>query len=211
MFIAFEGIEGSGKSTLVEGVAKGLRKRGRNVLTTREPGASPLGKKLRALLLDLRTENLTKEAEIFLFLADRAQHVNAVIRPALQAGKIVLCDRYQDSTIAYQGYGRGLDMDELISACKLASGGLEPDIVFLLDLPVEEGLRRAAMRNLEKGIAFSEGRFDGESMAFHKRVAEGYSALAEKNAARTIILNGLADKEELVNQCLDFLHLPPIN
>lgn len=174
MFITFEGIEGSGKSSVMDRVQEHLEGQGYNVLRTLEPGGSRLGRELRRILLGMESTDLTGQAELFLYLADRAQHVATVIRPALEAGKIVLSDRYADSTIAYQGYGRGLDVKLLHTFNDVAVDGLWPDLTLLLDVPPEEGLRRALTRNMREGKAETEGRFEAESMAFHNTVREGY-------------------------------------
>ena len=163
MFITLEGIEGSGKGSVIADLAAHLREVGRDVLLTREPGGCPLGEALRAQLLDMRNAGITAEAELFLYLADRAQHVREVIVPAMQAGKLVLCDRYSDSTLAYQGYGRGRDPDLLRSLDDFASGGLKPDLTLLLDLPAEIGLARARARNELENKVESEGRFEAET------------------------------------------------
>ncbi len=174
MFITFEGIEGSGKSTVMDRVEQHLAAQGYDVLRSREPGGSRLGKELRRILLDMQSTDLTGESELFLYLADRAQHVATVIRPALEAGKIVLCDRYADSTVVYQGYGRGLDPKLLHTLNDVAVGGLWPDLTLLFDLTPEQGLKRALTRNVREGLDQSEGRFEAESLAFHDKVREGY-------------------------------------
>lgn len=158
-------------------------------MLTREPGGCNLGRSLRSILLDGRTRGLSSRAELFLFLADRAQHVAEIVRPALEAGQIVLCDRYTDSTLAYQGYGRGLDTEYLRRLNDAATGGLAPDLTLLLDLPVRCGLGRAGERNRIKGLVVSEGRFDSESLDFHERVRTGYRALAEEEPERFAIID----------------------
>ena len=169
MFLTVEGIEGAGKSTFIGLLEDELVKRGVDFLRTREPGGCALGRQIRPLLLDV-SQNVSDRAELFLFLADRAQHVADTIRPALERGQWVICDRYADSTIAYQGYGRGMDPEELQRLNDYATGGLWPDITFLLDLPVEEGLGRALARNGREGLTKSEGRFEAEALAFHQRI-----------------------------------------
>ena len=164
MFVTFEGIEGSGKSTALRLLAGLLS--------------------LRPILLDARTRGLSSRAELHLFLADRAQHVAEIIRPALEAGQTVLCDRFSDSTLAYQGYGRGHDVERLRRINAQATGGLAPDLTLLLDLSVSEGLERAGERNRAEGTVVSEGRFDAESLDFHERVRAGYLALAEAEPER---------------------------
>lgn len=173
MFISFEGIEGAGKSTAINYLAGFLQENGHDPLCTREPGGCALGRSLRSILLDARTRELSSRAELFLFLADRAQHVAEIIRPALEAGQTVLCDRYTDSTLAYQGHGRGLDTEYLQRLNQAATGGLQPELTLLLDLPVRCGLMRAGERNRLEGLVVSEGRFDAESLDFHERVRQG--------------------------------------
>ncbi len=201
MFITFEGIEGAGKTTALNYLAGFLQRRGYDCLCTREPGGCTLGRNLRPILLDARTRTLAGRAELFLFLADRAQHVAEVIRPALEAGQIVLCDRYTDSTLAYQGYGRGLDTDYLRRLNEAASGGLQPQLTLLFDLPVRCGLMRAGERNRTEGLTFSEGRFDSESLDFHERVRLGYRALAEEEPERFAIVDAAQPPEDVVLQC----------
>jgi len=149
----------------------------------------------------VRTGGLASRAELFLFLADRAQHVTEVIRPALEAGQVVLCDRFTDSTLAYQGYGRGLDTEYLRSLNIAATGGLEPDLTLLLDLPVRCGLERAGERNRSAGMVIAEGRFDSESLDFHERVRRGYRALAEEEPERFAIIDASQPPEDVVLQC----------
>lgn len=205
MFVTFEGIEGSGKSTALRLLAAHLQQRGHDPVLTREPGGSALGRSLRPILLDTRTRGLSSRAEIHLFLADRAQHVAEVIRPALEAGQTVLCDRFSDSTLAYQGYGRGHDVERLRLINAQAIGGLTPDITFLLDLEVSEGLERAGKRNRAKGTVVSEGRFDSESLHFHQRVREGYLALAEAEPERIAVIDAAQEPEDVLIQCLSAL------
>ena len=202
MFITFEGIEGSGKSTALTLLAQELERRGFDVLRTREPGGCGLGRAIRPILLDARTRSLNMRAELYLFLADRAQHVAEVIRPALEAGQIVLCDRYTDSTLAYQGYGRGLDPEKLRRINEMATGGLVPDLTLLMDLPVGLGLERAGLRNQRLGTVLSEGRFDAESMDFHERVRQGYLALAEEEPQRIACINAEQRPEDVLLQGL---------
>ncbi|SDF94786.1 dTMP kinase [Desulfovibrio legallii] len=201
MFVSFEGIEGAGKSTVMETLAAYLTAHGLDPVLTREPGGCALGRSLRSLLLDARIRGLSSRAELFLFLADRAQHVAEVVRPALEAGQIVLCDRYTDSTLAYQGYGRGLDTEYLRRLNDAATGGLAPDLTLLLDLPVRCGLGRAGERNRNKGLLVSEGRFDNESLDFHERVRRGYRALAEEEPERFAIIDAAQPPEDVALQC----------
>lgn len=202
MFISFEGIEGSGKSTAQRLLDEHLQGLGYDPLLTREPGGCALGRSLRPILLDARTRGLSSRAELYLFLADRAQHVAEVIRPALEAGQTVLCDRYADSTLAYQGYGRGLDPEHLRRINDMATGGLMPDLTLLLDLPVHCGLERAGLRNREEGTVLSEGRFDAESLEFHERVRQGYRSLAAEEPERFAIIDAAQPPEDVVLQCI---------
>lgn len=202
MFITLEGIEGSGKSTAQRLLAEHLEDKGYFVVSTREPGGSALGRKLRALLLDSRTTQLRNRAELFLFLADRAQHVSEVIRPALDEGHMVLCDRYADSTISYQGYGRGMDIDQLVQVNDLAISGLWPQLTLLLDLSPQLGLERAGRRNHEDGTIISEGRFDSESMVFHTRVRQGYLERAAAEPDRFAIIDASLPADDVFLQCI---------
>ena len=202
MFITVEGIEGSGKSTALTLLSQDMERRGFDVLLTREPGGCGLGRAIRPIVLDARTRSLNMRAELYLFLADRAQHVAEVIRPALEAGQIVLCDRYTDSTLAYQGYGRGLDPEKLRHINDMATGGLTPDLTLLMDLPVTVGLERAGLRNQRQGTILSEGRFDAESVDFHERVRQGYLALAEEEPQRFARINAEQRPEDVLLQCL---------
>lgn len=205
MFVTFEGIEGSGKSTAMRLLAAHLQERGHDPVLTREPGGSSLGRSLRPILLDARTCGLSSRAEIHLFLADRAQHVAEIIRPALEAGQTVLCDRFSDSTLAYQGYGRGHDLEHLRLINAQAIGGLAPDLTFLLDLEASEGLERAGRRNRAAGTVVSEGRFDSESLNFHERVRKGYLALAQAEPERISVIDASRQPEDVLFQCLSAL------
>ncbi len=189
MFITLEGIEGSGKSSVIENMTQYLKDAGQDVLLTREPGGCNLGLALRAQLLDPQNTNLSDNAELLLYLADRAQHVHEVIKPALASGKLVICDRYADSTLAYQGYGRGQDLDLLRRMNDFAVQDAWPDLTLLLDLPVEKGLARAKQRNILENKVGVEDRFEDEAMAFHSRVRDGFLALAEKEPKRFVVLN----------------------
>ena len=195
MFITFEGIEGAGKSTQIAMAESWLRGLGRDVLITRQPGGCSMGLELRRILLDARNTHLDPTAELFLYLADRAQHVAEVIRPALAAGRAVLCDRYHDSTVAYQGFGRGLDVKRLTELGRMATGGLSPDVTVLLDLPVAEGLARARGRNIAAGASQAEGRFEALEMDFHQRVRDGFLALAAREPDRFAVTQATGSPE----------------
>lgn len=202
MFITFEGIEGSGKSTVMEMLAQHLENKGFEVCRTREPGATRLGRALRSILLDARTEHLADRAELFLFLADRAQHVAEIILPAIEEEQIVLCDRYMDSTLVYQGAGRGMDPDRMRSLNDMAVCGMLPDLTLLFDLSVETGLSRAGARNCENGTVISEGRFEAESMAFHSRVRSAYLELAAEEPDRISIIDAEQAPDDVLLQCI---------
>jgi dTMP kinase len=190
MLITFEGIEGCGKSTQAMQVRKWLHDLGQPVVLSREPGGTAIGRSLRTLLLDSANNHLCAQAELFLYLADRAQHVHEVIKPALEAGIIVVVDRFADSTVVYQGFGRGLDVPMVQGLNELAVDKVCPDLTFILDLPPEIGLQRANSRNQEQGTVQSEGRFEAESLAFHSRLREGYLSLAANEKDRFVIING---------------------
>ena len=206
MFLTIEGIEGAGKSTFIGLLEDELVKRGVDFLRTREPGGCALGRQIRPLLLDA-SQKVSDRAELFLFLADRAQHVADTIRPALERGQWVICDRYADSTIAYQGYGRGMDPEELQKLNDYATGGLWPDITFLLDLPAEVGLGRALARNGREGLTQSEGRFEAEALAFHQRIREGFLARAARWPQRFRVLDAAQTPDAIVAQAMK--HLAP--
>ena len=193
-FVTFEGVEGSGKSTHLRLLARALREAGREVVETREPGGTSLGQSLRDLLLTPASAAPDPLAELLLYCADRAQHAAEVIRPALAAGRIVLCDRFSDSTIAYQGYGRGLDLDTVDTLDARARGGLEPDLTFLLDCPAEAGLARALARS---GAA---DRFEQESIAFHEAVRRGFHALAAAAPRRYRVIDTTPPAAEVGEQ-----------
>lgn len=193
VFITFEGPEGSGKSTQVRLLVTWLRSRGVNVLATREPGGTPVGDRIRQLLLDPALTSLTPEAEVLLFSASRAQLVRQVIRPHLEQGGIVVCDRFADSTLAYQGYGRGLDLDMLRTITRFATDGLVPDLTFLLDIPVAEGLARK-----REGTGEDDwNRMEREVLAYHERVRAGYLALAAAEPDRWYVLDAREDVDTL--------------
>jgi dTMP kinase len=181
-------MEGAGKSTLLESLNARLLGMGRATLLTREPGGSELGRGLRAALL-AADSRLNPEAELFLFLADRAQHVSERIRPALKRGLDVLCDRYVDSTLAYQGFGRGLDVGKVRELCALATGNLWPDVTLVLDIGVDEGLRRAMARHQSRGSLEAEGRFETCPREFHHRIRQGFLELAAREPARLRVLD----------------------
>ncbi|MGQ5701899.1 dTMP kinase [Sandaracinobacteroides sp. A072] len=175
-FIAFEGGEGAGKSTQIRRLAERLRAHGEDVVETREPGGTPGAEEIRQLFVTGEAGRWVAETDALLVSAARADHVARLIRPALEAGRTVLCDRFVHSTLAYQGHGKGLPMDVLHAIHDFATGGLWPDAVLWLDLPVEEGLARSTRRLATGGVA--EQRFEQLDLAYHQRVREGFAALA---------------------------------
>jgi dTMP kinase len=185
-FITLEGIEGSGKTTQAALLADALRARGKQVIMTREPGGTRAGELIRAIFLDSRIA-LEVTAELLLVLADRAQHVREKLGPALEAGQIVISDRYADSTVAYQGYGRGLDLKLVRDLNRLASGGITPDLTIVLDCSPETGLERSKAR--ARGAVDIHDRFEGEQLAFHCRVRDGFRAIAREEPARVVLLD----------------------
>ncbi len=184
IFISFEGPDGSGKTTQINLLGRWLRELGYDVLITREPGGTEIGDRIRAILLDPSHTEMCPEAEVLLFSAARAQIVREVIRPHLDGGGWVLCDRYADSTLAYQGYGRGLNLEVLRVITEFATDGLKPDLTVCLDLPVEEGLKR---RRQARGAEWN--RLDAEQLAFHRRVRQGYLDMAAADPGRWLVLD----------------------
>jgi dTMP kinase len=187
-FITFEGIDGCGKTTQMRILAAALRAEGWDVVETVEPGGTDIGRLIRKILLDPASKDLTSRAELLLYFASRAQNVEQVIRPALAAGSIVLCDRFTDSTLAYQGHGRGLDQEMILSLDRIACRGLEPGVTILIDIDLETSRDRTRVRNEREGSG--ETRLDDESAAFHGRVRKGYRAIAEANRARVVTIDG---------------------
>ena len=190
MFITLEGIEGSGKTTQLRKLAERIP----NVLVTKEPGGTPTADRIRAILLDTR-EKIDPVAELFLFAASRRQHVMEVIRPALAEGRVVLCDRFTDATLAYQGFGRRLDLDRLRWLNEWATDSLHPHVTLIFDLPEEMGLTRARSRNSTAPV--DEGRFELEDLRFHRRVREGYLALAASEPQRYAVIDAASTPEEV--------------
>lgn len=196
--ISFEGGDGSGKTTQLKLLDKYLASRGKSCLSTREPGGTTLGEMIRKILLEAGKVEIASPTELFLYLADRAQHVHEVIRPALASGRLVLCDRFTDSTLAYQGYGRGVDLDMLRRLNQVASHGITPDVTFLLDCPVEVGLSRTAQRNMNlKSGGSREDRFEQERADFHERVRRGFLELARAEPKRIYVLDAACPTEEV--------------
>ncbi len=197
IFITVEGIEGCGKSTQAKILRRYLEKKGFEVILTREPGGTEIGNQIRRILLDRKNKKIIPVAELLLYAASRAQHVNEVISPGIAEGKIVICDRFSDATTAYQGYGRGLDRKLIFLLDKISTGGLVPDLTIVLDLPEEIGLERAKKRNREMGISEGEGRIEEESLTFHRKVRKGYLKIASSNKKRVRVINSLSNINEI--------------
>ena len=206
LFITFEGLDGSGKTTQIKRLAAWLKKRGLPAVVTRQPGGTSTGDRIRALVLDSRATGLAPMTEMALMVADRAQAVSEVIQPALDAGKIVLCDRFTDSTEAYQGGGRELGSQVVLDLHRLICGNLQPDLTLLLLPPLEaalgRNLARARSRNqrTEEQTGSDEGRFEAEQDAFHHRVWEKYQEIAAREPARVVLIAGEPTIEEVHEQ-----------
>jgi dTMP kinase len=197
-FITFEGIDGSGKSTQMRMLAGRLRAEGHDVFEAVEPGGTAIGRQIRRILLDSSNQDLRPITELLLYFASRAQNVEECILPALSTGKIVLCDRFTDSTLAYQGYARGLGEETVLALDRIACHGLAPDITLLIDLDVETGLARVQKRNA--GAADVETRMDDQSLEFHRKVREAYLALAKQHADRFRIVDGRGAPEAVAEK-----------
>ncbi|MFN8390949.1 MAG: dTMP kinase [Bdellovibrionota bacterium] len=215
-FITIEGIEGAGKSTLRSRLSDFAASLSLEVVITREPGATVLGQSVRSIVLDPKNKKIHPVAELMLFCADRAQHLEEVVRPALERGAIVFCDRYVHSTIAYQGYGRGLDRARLEQLNALVTQGLMPDLVLLLDLPPEVGLDRARQRTRKASGSFqaqeiqdalagshSWSRFEEQELAFHQRVRSGFLELAKDPVNNIVVLNAAQNPEQVAEAAID--------
>lgn len=191
LFITLEGPDGCGKTCQIPGMAEYLRGRGVDVITTREPGGTPISEQIRDVIMSMRNKAMHPRTEILLFQSARAQHVEEVIRPALQAGKVVICDRFTDSTMAYQGYGHQTDLVFLRQLLDFTTGSLKPDLTFLLDVDVETGLKRRQAGGGEWN------RLDDYDLAFHERVREGYHQLSAQEPARWVTIDARQSKENI--------------
>jgi dTMP kinase len=199
LLITFEGGEGAGKTTLIENLSARLASLGISVLKTREPGGTPFGERVRHVLLGSGGEPMSPYAELCLFLASRAQHIQDVIGPALQQKKVVLCDRFNDSTIVYQGAARGLGMHEVAKVCAFICQGLEPHLTFYLDIEPKLGLERALHRSEGKD------RMEAEGLPFHQKIRDAYLALARQNPKRLHLLDATRPPSQVLEQALPFL------
>ncbi|MDQ4075896.1 MAG: dTMP kinase [Chloroflexota bacterium] len=203
MFITFEGPEGGGKTTQIRMLAGWLVEQGYEVVTTREPGGTPIGNQIRKIIMGMENKTLVPEAEILLFSASRAQLVQEIIRPALSSGSVVLCDRFYDSTLAYQGYGHGLPLGSLRNITEFATGSLRPDLTILLDIDAEAGLRR-------RRAALAEGaewnRMDDHALTFHRRVRAGYHMLAAAEPERWRVMDAARPREQVQEEIRRHVH-----
>ena len=205
VFLTLEGGEGCGKSTQLDLVASALRTRsGRNVVATRSPGGTPVAEKIRTILKSREPgEELLPETELMLFGACHAQMCATLIRPALEQGAIVVSDRFTDSTLVYQGFARRLDPDSVRRVNEFVCGGVRPDLVIVLDVPVEVGLRRASVR---AGTDPAQDRFDSESAAFHNAVRQGFLELARREPGRFAVIDGSRTPEQVTESILEAIH-----
>jgi dTMP kinase len=195
IFITFEGMDGSGKTTQMHRLAAHFRALGRIVLETAEPGGTPIGTKIRRILLDSANQELCPAAELLLYFASRAQNVEEWIAPALQRGEVVLADRFTDSSLVYQGYGRGLGAENIMALDRIACRGLKPRVTILVDIDAETSLARAHARNAAE--PHCETRMDEQAVEFHRRVYEAYHALAMREPERVKVVDGRASMDEI--------------
>ncbi len=202
MFISMCGVEGAGKTTQIQNLASYLKQKGKEVVVTREPGGTQIGKRIRRILLDPKSRNLDPKAELFLYAADRVQHIQELILPSLKQHKIVITDRFVDSTTVYQGFGRGLNMDLVEKINTMVLNGLKPDITFLLDLDPKDGLRRT-QKQLHKGERMNnESRFEMENLRFHEKIRQGFLILAKKEPDRFFIVDASKPEAKVRDQIL---------
>jgi dTMP kinase len=198
LFITFEGIDGSGKTTQMRLLGERLRAAGHAVVENAEPGGTPIGMQIRRILLDARNQELCPTAELLLYFASRAQAVDELVRPALGGGRIVLSDRWTDSTLVYQGCGRGLGADTVLALDRIACRGLAPDLTLIVDIDLDTSLARARQRNT--AAESSETRMDEQAFDFHRRVRDAYHALAAQEPARVRLVDGRADVETVARE-----------
>ena len=195
LFITFEGADGCGKTTQMKLLAEYLQKKGHEVVLTREPGGKGLGEKVREILLNYDGE-VSDRCESFLFLADRAQNIDIIVNPAVEAGKIVLCDRHTDSTVAYQGYGRGLDLERIKMLNNIATNGKKPDLTFVFDIDTETSMKR---------VGKEKDRMESAGLEFHNRVREGYLKIAQQEPERIFVIDASKSIEEIHKDVLNQL------
>ncbi len=203
-FITLEGIEGAGKSTVTAALARELEREGLVVRTTREPGGTPLAERLRAVVLERGSEQVSAQTETLLMFAARAIHLDNLVRPALQRGEWVLCDRFTDATRAYQGGGRGIARDFIETLATAVHGGLEPDLTLILDLPVEVGLERARRRRVAAGETVAD-RFEAETVQFFERVRQCYLDIARDHPRRCHVLDATRSPQQVCGSAIGIL------
>ena len=194
LFFTFEGTDGTGKTTQIQRLTADLRQMGYDVCLTHEPGGTPISEQIRDMLLNPDHSEMTATTELLLYAASRAQHVSEVIKPSLEAGKVVISSRFADAMVVYQGYGRGLDLERINHLNRIATDGVTPDVTFVLDLPVEVGLQR--VRNSRGGL----DRLEREKIEFHRRLREGYQILAKQEPQRLRIINAQVSPEQVYAQ-----------
>jgi dTMP kinase len=197
MFITLEGVEGAGKTSQVENIVAFFKARGYECVTTREPGGTAVGRQIRAILLDAANTGMDAGTELLLYVADRVQHIQSLIKPHLEAGRVVICDRYADATLVYQGFARGLDSALIRRLHTLMCHDLQPDVTILFDLEPELGLARAWQRIEGRSGQADESRFEQETLVFHQKVREGYLTLARDNPHRFSIIDARQDKQNV--------------
>lgn len=209
MLITLEGIEGSGKTTQIHNIAEFLETEGYDCVITKEPGGTVIGEKIRSILLDPQNKGIHPMTELLLYAADRVQHIKELIGPMIENGKVVICDRFHDSTTVYQGFTRGLDVNLINQLNQLVLEGVKPDITFVLDLPAKLGLERAWKQINNGSRSDKETRFENEKLSFHEKVREGYLSIAQSEPKRFFIVDAAAKPEsvrEAIISCLkDFL------
>ncbi|WP_029520456.1 dTMP kinase [Persephonella sp. IF05-L8] len=197
-FITFEGVEGAGKSTQAKLLYQYLIDNGKEAILTKEPGGTKTGQKIRQILLEKTDEIFPPVAELMLYEADRNFHIHNLIKPSLQQGRYIICDRFTDSTLAYQGYARGLNINLIKQLNEIATEGIKPDITFLIDIPVEEGLKRIKQTR-------QADRIEDEDIRFHKRLREGFLKIAENEKDRIVVLNGLETPDNIFKKVIEIL------
>lgn len=195
LFITFEGTDGCGKTTQIELLKRYLEEKGYKVVLTREPGAKGLGEKLREILLNYDGD-VSSNCESFLFLADRAQHIDMLIKPAIERGEVVLCDRHTDSTVAYQGYGRGLDLNQIKMLNDIATNGVKPDMTFVFDIDIETAQKR---------VGKTKDRMESAGIEFFKRVRQGYLEIAKSEPERVKVLDATQTIETIAGQVKEYI------
>jgi dTMP kinase len=204
-FITFEGVDRCGKSTQAGKLLSYIKSKGYDVIFTREPGGTAISEKIRELLLDTKNKEMTKLTEILLYQASRAQHTDELIKPSLEQGKVVICDRYFDSTIAYQGEGRGIDKDDVITLNRIATSGICPDITIIIDLPPDEGIKRLIAKQMkikydidkEQTVEEMSDRIERETIDFHNKVRNAYLSIAQQEPDRVKVVDGTGNIDDV--------------